>query len=101
MPEKRFPMVLSQEEASQDALSEDLGRFCAKRRLAIGQFLEAVTNSKNHAHLHELRIEFSIHSARDYAQRALYFQSMLQTLLGTTAANPDPSEAEENYGSKT
>lgn len=85
-------MIQSREEAAIQAISEDLNRFSAMRRLAIAQFLEAISSTSSRARLHELQVEFSIHSARDYAQRALHFHGILQTLLGKSEPIGDPTD---------
>jgi hypothetical protein len=81
-------LFFQREAAALHAMHEELDRFAAQRRLAIARYLEAIGSAQDAAGLHQLRIDFSIHSARDYAQRALHFHAILQSLLGTSWQDP-------------
>jgi hypothetical protein len=80
-PDRDDVLLLQQEEAILLAMSEELTRFAAQRRGAIAQYLDAVAIATTAANLQQLRIDFSMHAARDYAQRALQFHAMMQTLM--------------------
>jgi hypothetical protein len=82
-------LFFQREDAAYHAINEDLDRFASQRRLAIAQYLEAVGSAQDAAGLHQLRIDFSIHSARDYAERALHFHAILQSLLGISGRDDE------------